>query len=380
MDNFLAIFYLLTALVWLWRARRSLEALKKIPQVRPAAPPTHPCPRVSFLLPVKNEEANLPNCLQGLLAQDYPSQEIIVINDHSLDRTGEILTEFTQLYPQRIQVVNAETVPAGWTGKNWALAQGTKLARGEWFLFTDADTRHEPWSISSAVSHAEGKDLDFLSLTPRCLAQSFWEKAVQPAAMGLLGLWFPLDRVNDPFSPAVFGNGQYLLIRKKVYETIGGHEKVKGEFLEDFGLVQEAKQASLRVEIAIGTNIYGTRMYRTLAAIWLGWRRIYFHAFRKQPWTLLGKGLSVFLFSFLPFFLFPFLTEWTFHFPDEGGRLWGASFPILSLVFLTAWKTHEVIGARRAFAFLHPLAGLVLTGILFDSAWTAFQKREVRWR
>lgn len=379
MGDCLFLFYLLTAAVWLFRSHRAFEALRENPVVQTSLPPST-APRVSVLLPVKNEEENLPACLHTLLNQDYPAKEIIVINDNSIDRTAELLSEFTRLYPGIVQAVNAPSQPTGWTGKNWALAHGTPFARGGWLLFTDADTRHDPRSISSAVSHAEGKDLDLLTLSPRCLVSTFWEKILQPSAMSFIGLWFPFHKVNQSSSKLVFGNGQYLLIKRSAYDAIGGHEKVKGAFLEDFALVKEAKAAGLRIECAIGTAIYGTRMYRSFLGIWEGWRRIFYHAFEKNPLRLLTKAVTVFSFSLLPFFLFPFLTQLALENPRHYGKIWGAGFPILTLILLTAWKTHTVLRAPRRYAFLHPLAGFVLTGIFLDAFWAVLRRRELRWR
>ncbi|MBI2167486.1 MAG: glycosyltransferase [Candidatus Omnitrophica bacterium] len=363
MGNLLFSFYLLTALVWLARAWRALRALKETPTVEMrSSGSAQPLPSVSVLIPVKNEEDNIGNCLEGLLRQDFPALEIIVTNDHSTDRTPEILSEYSRSHPERVKILNAPPVPPGWTGKNWALAHGAPHAQGEWLLFTDADTRHEPQMIASVLAHAQGKNLDLLTLTPRCLAEGFWEKTLQPAAMAFLGLWFPFAKVNDPDSPVVFGNGQFLMIRKKVYESLGGHEKVKGEFLEDFALVRLAKAARFRIECAFGTKIFGTRMYRSLRGIWLGWRRIYLHAFEKNPARLLAKALSVFAFSTLPFFFFP------------------AGLSVLFLIVLVAWKASEIVGAPRGYSLLHPLAGFILAGILADAAWHALQKKEVKWR
>ena len=384
MGDFLALFYLLTAAVWLLRSKRAFEALREIPKVnRYPDDSLNPAPGellVSILVPVKNEELNLEACLKGLHRQNYSAKEIIVINDHSLDRTGEILSEWVRSYPDQVRALDAPDLPPGWTGKNWALAHGAKFARGEWFLFTDADTRHEPWSLTSALAHAEGKDLDLLTLTPRCLAESFWEKMLQPAAMAFTGLWFPLNRVNDPRSPVIFGNGQFLFIRKKAYAAVGGHTKVKEAFLEDFALVREIKKRGFRFECAIGAELYGTRMYRTFLGIWLGWRRIFYHAFEKNPFRLLQKALALFSFSFLPFFFFPILTQITLQHPEHFGKIWGACFPILALILLTAWKAHQLVNAPVAYAFLHPFAGFVLAGVLLDAGWAALQKKELKWR
>ncbi|MBI4115004.1 MAG: glycosyltransferase [Candidatus Omnitrophica bacterium] len=380
MLNALSFFYLLTVFVWFQRSRRAFQALLKNPEVKPTESLPSPLPLVSILLPVKNEEENLRDCLKCLLNQNYPAKEIIVINDNSIDRTSEILNEYARLYPDSIQTVNASQAPKGWTGKNWAIAQGTLLARGEWFLFTDADTRHDPWSLSSSVSYAESKDLDLLTLSPRCLTESFWEKTIQPAAMAFTGLWFPFYRVNDPTSRFTFGNGQYLMIRREAYQIIGGHTKVKGAFLEDFELVRETKKIRRRVECAIGTKIYGTRMYRSLKKIWRGWRRIFFHAFEKNPFHLLEKAISIFFFSFLPFLLLPSLTLDALKDPEHFGILGLINSLILGLVFLTAWKSHSILGGPKKYIFLHPLAALILTGILLDAAWNSLRRKELKWR
>lgn len=366
MRNLFILYYILTGIVWSYRAWRALRALRENPQVQPAAPPSHP-PLVSVLVPVKNEEENLVECLKCLTNQNYPTMEIIVINDHSIDRTVEILSEYSRLHPDKIRILDAPSLPPGWTGKNWALTHGVPFAHGEWLFFTDADTRHEPWSLSSAIAHAEEEKLDLLTLSPRCLTGSFWEKILQPAAMVYIGLWFPFAKVNHPSSTLSFGNGQYLMIRKRTYQAIGGHEKVKEAFLEDFALVKEVKKSGYRIECAMGTKIYGTRMYRSFAGIWRGWRRIFFHAFEGHPFLLLKKAMTVFSFSSLPFFLLPL-------FPHS------STLVILSLIFLTVSKAHLVVGAPWHYTFFHPLAGLILAGILSDAAWAALRRKELKWR
>jgi glycosyltransferase involved in cell wall biosynthesis len=378
MDRLLSTFYLLAALVWLVRGWKAFRALDDNPEVRPHPSLSLSPSPVSLLLPVKNEESNLRACLEKLLAQDYPSLEIIVINDHSVDRTSEILQEIVNGVPGRIRVVENLPLPKGWTGKNWAIHQGVPHAQGKWLLFTDADTRFETWAVRSAVAYAEQKELQLLTLSPRCLAEGFWEKALQPTAMGYLAHWFPFPKVNNPRSPLVFGNGQFFLIQREVYETLGGHEKVRGAFLEDFALVREAKKQECRLQCAVGTQIYGTRMYHSFRGIWRGWRRIFHHAFEKHPGFLWGKAISVFVFSVLPFLLL--LSLGLFAAPSETPYLRVlAGLTVLGILY-AAWKTYQVIGTSRRYAFVHPLAGLVLTGILADAAWHGLQKKETKWR
>lgn len=364
-------------MAWGRRASLALRILSDVPSIKPMPAGNNTLrKKVTVMIPAKNEEKNIRNCVERFLAQDHPDLEIVVANDHSTDLTGDIL----QSFGDQIKVVNVPPTPAGWTGKNYALHSALSAATGQWFLFTDADTRHEPSSVSASLKHADQYELKFLTLLPRCLATSLPEKIIQPTAMGFTGLWFPPDQVNDPHSPVYFGNGQYILIERKHYEKLGGHSAVRGEFLEDFALMKKSKDAGARSQCALGVNIYGTRMYDSFAAIWRGWRRIYLHAFRQQPWVLVAKTLSVFFFSVIPFAGFiPVAIAYSQH-PEQTGMVFGFHAVLLLFIIVTAWKTYSLVKANRLYALLHPIAALVIGMILMDAAWMAFAKHETKWR
>lgn len=371
-------FFLVVACVWVFRARLALTTVREIPAVRPlesSQPVSHP-DLVSIVVPVKNEERNIRDCLESLLAQGYPHFEIVVVNDRSSDRTEAIL----QSFGSKIKYVNATPTPEGWTGKNFALATALPSTQGAWLLFTDADTRHEPVCLASVMAHARSRQLEFLTLLPRCLTENFFEHLIQPCAMAFLGLWFPMQKVNDPKSPVFFANGQYLLMRRKLYEKLGGHAGVRGQFLEDFALMKKAKESGARTECALGADVYGTRMYESLEALWRGWRRIYLHAFGHAPWPLFARSLSLIFFSVIPFAsLIPLsLLAWTY--PARFGAAWGAALPILFFVLMTCWKGYGIVKAKRAYALLHPVAAFFLAMILLDAAWMAVEKRPTTWR
>lgn len=253
-------------------------------------------------------------------------------------------------------------------------------AKGEWLLFTDADTRHEPESVSAVVAHARSRGLRFLSLLPRCLTNGLIEDIIQPSAMVFLGLWFPIQKINDPHSSVYFANGQYLLMERKLYEEIEGHAKVKEEFLEDFALMKNAKQTGARTECALGAEIYGTRMYDSFPAMWRGWRRIYLHAFRKNPAALFLKFSSVALFSVVPFAAFLPLTFLARQNPERYAFLWQASIPLLIYILILCWKAYGIVKAKRLFAVLHPLAAFLIAMILLDASWMAATKQPTQWR
>lgn len=386
-----ALFFFLTAIVWIYRARIALVTLARTPVLDPEYRYSGKSNAlVSVMIPVKNEERNIRDCLLSLLNQDYPNLEIIVINDSSTDQTEAILkslgarnllTGHAQETPSKVPLLyfNAQATPPGWTGKNFALHSAIRYARGEWFLFTDADTRHESSSISAGISHAESRDLPFLSLLPRCLAEGFWENLIQPPAMGYLGAWFPPEKVNDPASKTYFANGQYLLIQRSLYEKIGGHEKVASEFLEDYGMMRHTKQRGIPVQCAFGTNVYGTRMYHSFCSIWQGWRRIYLHAFERKTRPLVLHALSIFLFSVVPFLYYPFLTRQTL-LTGEDAFAWGMGTVILLFILGVSWRVYQMLKAKRLFAILQPLGSLFLAFILLDAARMAVFRKETKWR
>ncbi len=350
---------------WSARIYQLRKSLSLMPYVNPGSRPLDSKKKISVVIPMKNEGANARACVEALLKQDYPSFEVITVNDNSSDGTGKILESLP------ITVVhNTTPTPEGWTGKTFAITQGVPKATGDWLLFTDADTRHEPTSLSAALAHAQSKDLEFLTLLPRCLAESFWENLVQPMAMAFLGLWFPIQKINDPASKVYFGNGQYILISRRLYQKLGGHDGVRAEFLEDFGLAKKVKEGNFRGECALGTGVYGTRMYESFGAIWRGWRRIYLHAFCKNPAVLLMHAVETFTFSVLPFIAF-FLSP-------AGIR--GGFLAICILAWIISFRAYKIVDAKKSFAFFHPAAALLIFLYLLDACKIAVTGQKTVWR
>ncbi|MEJ7640167.1 MAG: glycosyltransferase, partial [Singulisphaera sp.] len=158
-------------------------------------------------------------------------------------------------------------LPAGWTGKTHALQVASESARGEWFWFLDADTRHEPDSLSIVLEYAREHRADMASLLPEMRCETFWEDVVQPLAGVVLMQSFPLFRVNDDRSRLAFANGQYILIRRSAYAAAGGHRAVRDRFVEDIYLAKRVKALGLPIRVATSTEISSTRMYTSLPQI-----------------------------------------------------------------------------------------------------------------
>ncbi len=227
-------------------------------------------PLVSIIVPARNEEAALETCLDSLIRQTGANFEIIVVDDHSTDRTREIANSFSQ---QNLRTIEAASLPHGWTGKNNALTSGSAIAGGEWLLFTDADTIHEPGSLTRAVREAENKGAALLSYSPRQIVKSFWEKAVMPVIFAELAFTFRPSRVSDPRSPAAAANGQYILITREAYDAVGGHAALSGTLLEDVALARAVKSSGRKIFFRYAADAVSTRMYRNFAQLREGWTK-----------------------------------------------------------------------------------------------------------
>jgi glycosyltransferase involved in cell wall biosynthesis len=236
-------------------------------------------PWVSVIVPARDEEGCLGACLQSLVTQTGVSFEVIVVDDASTDRTREIALSFPQ-----VCVVDAGPLPEGWTGKNNAMAAGARQARGESLLFTDADTVHQPGSLSRSLAEARQHGAALLSYSPEQAVDGIWEKAVMPVIFAELATTYSPSRVSDPASPSAAANGQYLLISRQAYQAVGGHAAIAGSLLEDVALARKVKASGRRVFFRYGGDAVRTRMYRSFAQLREGWTKNLALLFPSPVW------------------------------------------------------------------------------------------------
>jgi len=227
-----------------------------------------PPAEISIIVPARNEEANLADCLASLTAQTGVAFEIIVVDDGSSDRTREIAQSFAE-----VRVISPDPLPHGWTGKNNAVIAGAKEARALWLLFTDADTVHLPGSLARALAEAKREEADLLSYSPEQLVVTFAERAVMPVVFAELAAKYPPQRVREQNSGIVAANGQYILVRRAAYNAVGGHAAVATEILEDVALARLFRNAALRVYFRYGGDAVRTRMYRNWPQLREGWTK-----------------------------------------------------------------------------------------------------------
>jgi glycosyltransferase involved in cell wall biosynthesis len=255
--------------------------------------PEHP--QVSVIVPARNEEACLGTCLESLVAQRGVTFEILVVDDHSTDRTREIASSFPA-----VRVIEAGPLPSGWTGKNNAVATGAREAKGNWLLFTDADTVHILGSLARALKEAEENGAALLSYSPEQIAVTFWEMATLPVVFAELAREYPPSKVSDPNSPAAAANGQYILIKREAYDAVGGHAAVAHDILEDVALARAVKRSGRKIRFRYAADAVRTRMYRNFAQLREGWTKNLALLF-PNPGRLAVKSLLLWVFGWGPF-------------------------------------------------------------------------------
>jgi chlorobactene glucosyltransferase len=348
-------------------------------------------PSVSVIVPARNEERNIERCVTSLLEQEYPDYEVIVVDDDSTDETPRILGELARTHPRgdRLWVLRLRALPPHWAGKPHAMHSGAQEAHGAWLLFTDADTWHAPDALSSAVARATADYLDLLTLGTQQELPGFWNKVLMPMAYLGIGMQYPLDQVNDPHSSVAIANGQFILMRRTVYEQLGGYARpdLRETLLDDRDLARVVKQSGHRMRFVDGRRLVHVRMYTGLRESWRGWRKNVFLGSRGGiPFTLLQLiGLPVL--AIAPFLL-PMLA-WLLRLSPTYRRRRGSitmneaglatALELSSLLAYRGWIDQE-LGVPWYYAFTHPLAGAVFEGILAQSAWRVLGRKGIDWR
>jgi len=350
---------------------------------RPVSLPD-PAPRVSVIVPARNEEKNIPRCLEGLLAQDYPNLEIIVVEDRSSDRTGEVVDAFRER-DGRVRKVMGAPLEKGWLGKSHAAHQGCRAATGEWLLFVDADTWLHPRGVTASMGHVLQKNVDMLSLYPHFVCESFWEKVIQPAVGRMILISGPVDFVNSRrriFRIFTMAIGQFLLFRRSVYEAVGGHEAIRDRVVEDVELSRAVKRAGYHLNFLYGTDVLNTRMYKTFTELWRGWSRSFYPAMGHNPVLAILQALLLFVFGTLPYLVMPVAgLLWAAGVGSGTVRtLFGLGLFQYGLLFLTTYAVRARLREYPEYFYTCPLGGLMVQWISVHSIYSYALKRRVLWK
>ena len=297
---FYQLFILGSLLVFLGIVLKNLGDLPRLPG---AVGGGASAPRVSLLVPARNEELNIDACVSSLLAQRYADFEVIVLDDHSSDGTLDALRRIADTpLGAKLRILEGRPLPAGWHGKAWACQQLGEAALGELLLFTDADTRHRPDALARAVEAMRRSGAGMLSLTPAQEMQSFWEMLIVPLVYHILFSYLPLAMVSKSPSPAFcYAIGQFILFRREAYEKIGGHRSVCNNIVEDVWLCKAVKRSGGRVAAFDGSDALSCRMYRGFSEIWKGFSKNLFAGLGNSVFGLFALMTLVALLYLAPY-------------------------------------------------------------------------------
>ncbi|HEU4827835.1 MAG TPA: glycosyltransferase family 2 protein [Gemmatimonadales bacterium] len=272
----------------------------------PADPRAH---RVSVVIPARNEAATIETVVRSALATAHANFEVLVVDDRSTDATAAIVERLAQS-DSRLRLVHGADLPPGWYGKPWACVQGWRAATGDVLLFTDADTRHSPMLVPHALGALDAGRGAVITVSPHQRCVTFWERVIMPQIWLLLGVrYHPAAVSRARRARDVIANGQFILMRRSSYETLGTHEAVRHEVAEDLALAQLAHARGHRVWFAFATELMETRMYHDLPHIVEGWsKNLYMGGRRSFPdEPLLAALVPVALGGAMLFWLIPII-------------------------------------------------------------------------
>ncbi|MEY3689948.1 MAG: hypothetical protein RIT37_1510 [Bacteroidota bacterium] len=331
-------------------------------------------PFVSVLIPARNEEDIIEDCIRSLCNQSYSNYEIIVLNDHSTDRTGEILERLSAEF-SRLKVIQGGILPSHWIGKPHACHQLAMQSKGEYILFTDADTIHDSHSIASMIHFTIKNDIDMLSAVPKQQLHLFWEHVAVPFIHTLYLTYLPHDLImKNPNPQFAAANGQALLFKRESYQAIGGHTAVANSIAEDIDLAIRMKTFGKKLCHASAGEIIACRMYRTSQDVLTG--------FSKNAFATMHFDIHKLLFFVTHLFItyaFPFIT-----------LLFGIILhnPLISifsgLSILLGMSLRSIIALYFGYplwhAFLHALTASSFIVFAINSALWCLRKDGTEWK
>ncbi len=362
------VWAIFTLLLWVGLTTDWFLGIRKATQLKPGTnPPLTHLPRLSVVIPALNEAHALEASLQSVLAQDYPNLEICVLNDRSTDATGEILERMKAEHP-RLRVVHISELPGGWLGKNHALHVGAAQAQGEWLLFTDADVVFHPGAFSAAVSCAVTRELEHLTALPRMVSKSPLLGSF--VAVFTLLFSFGVLRASAPATNAHAGLGAFNLLRRSVYEQVGGHRLIALRPDDDMMLGKLVKQAGFKQEVVLAPELIHVEWYKSVREAVQGLNKNAFAGLFYSP-----AVVSLFVSALVLTHILPFVAVFTATGPTR--VVCALVLANIALVYALGSRYLKLPGL---YAPLHPFGAAVLVYAVFESAVKAIWRGGVSWR
>jgi len=347
------------SITWVFLIKSMIDSIRLTPYLDKFERKEHTNPKVSIILPARNEEKFIGKCLDSLIEQDYTNYEIIVVDDLSDDATGKIISEYAKKN-SKIIPVSAQIKPDGWMGKNWACMEGYKKATGELLLFTDADTKHSQNVISLAVSHLLSFNLDALSAIPKMRTMDFWTRITLPMISIFLHTRFSAVRVNDPSKKTAYFFGSFFIIKQKTYKEIGMHEGVKHEIIEDGALGKKVKESGHKMKMTRGDHLIEAVWARDKSTLWNALKRLMIPLYLQNGKIAIGIFFAVLFLLFMPFPILAYSALWVLE-TTSFSILFVASFVASIMIYIGAViEVKKLLQLRLIDALFAPLGSLIV--------------------
>jgi len=386
MDLILDIFnYTFTAILigicgaWIFLIKSMSDSFRLTPYLDKFENISKTNPKVSIILPARNEEEFLGKCLDSLTNQDYENYEIIVIDDSSEDNTMKIISEYAERFDNVIPV-SAKPKPEGWMGKNWACMEGYGKATGELLLFTDADTKHAKNVITLAVSHLNSFNLDALSAIPKMLTFDFWTNITLAMISTFLHTRFSALNVNNPSKKTGYFFGSFFILKKTTYEEIGMHEGVKQEIIEDGALGKKVKELGYKMKMVRGEHLIEAVWARDKSTLWNALKRLMVPLYLQSGKIAIGIFFAIVFLLFVPFPIFVISAS----FPTDtiSAKILCITSAIASVLIYIGAIIEVKVGLKLkpVYALFAPIGSFVVVLGFLSGLLQAKRKSAITWR
>lgn len=330
---------------------------------------------VSIVVPAHNEERVIDRCVTSLRNQTHKNIQIIFVLDRCTDGTLGIVQKHAD-EDTRVHMIENDHCPDDWAGKCNAARVGAKKATGAWLLFTDADTKFDSELVRCSVASAIKRNASLLSILSSLTITKTFERIVQPIASTFLVRQYPVDRINREHRSRPFANGQFLLFSKESYESIGGHDAVKDDLLEDIAFARKIHAKGGKVQVLFADGLLRCSMYPTFEAFKTGWKRIYIEASTRNINRLRRSGVLAIVVSVL----LPALGVAGIVVGSHSSTplVWLSMASLISCIWVICWL-YKINNAPLIYAVFAPFGGLIVAKLFFDAASMLRHRTPIRW-
>jgi chlorobactene glucosyltransferase len=367
---------------WIYLLLFMIKSIKKSPKLESIETMKKKFPKVSIILPARNEEKHIRYCINSLLKQDYSNFELILVNDESTDKTLEIMKEFKNLHPSKIKVVNLTRRDNNWIGKNWACYQGYLKSTGTLLLFTDADSFHSEKTMSLAVQNIIHNKLDAITVMPMLLCNDFLTKVTLPILTTFLHTRFSPLKVNSTKSKLGYFFGSYFIINRDTYEKIGSHKSVKNEIIEDGALGKKVKEGNFKMKMVRGERYVQAIWARNSIELVNAIDRLVIPLFKEKRFKASLLSISLFFLLLFPSVIFLFSLISYINNPSlmSLGISWLAGFTLVIMLITNLIQIKTTLFFNKIYSIGFLIGCIIIVTRFINRLIKPNRQNKINWR